>query len=149
MLAYHLRPATEDDLALTYAITEAAMRGYVEQTWGRWEPEQQRHLHRQRYTPHTHRIVLIGDPPEVAGLVAIEDEPTHLQLAKLYLLPARRDQGLGTRLLQHVQQLARERAVPLRLRVLRVNTGAQRLYLRHGFRVVEETPERLFMEWRA
>jgi len=35
----------------------------------------------------------------------------------------------------------------LRLRVLRVNP-AQRLYLRLGFVITDETPERLYMEWR-
>ena len=33
-------PATSDDLAITYALTEDAMRSYVEQTWGTyWEAE--------------------------------------------------------------------------------------------------------------
>ena len=35
------RPATLEDLAFTYAITEDAMRGYVEETWGGWDEEEQ------------------------------------------------------------------------------------------------------------
>jgi ribosomal protein S18 acetylase RimI-like enzyme len=33
----------------------------------------------------------------------------------------------------------------VRLRVLKVNTAAQRFYVEHGFRVESETPERVFM----
>jgi hypothetical protein len=43
------------------------------------------------------------------------------------------------------QAAAQER--PVRLRVLRVNP-AQRLYLRLGFVITDESPERLTMEWR-
>jgi hypothetical protein len=43
------------------------------------------------------------------------------------------------------QAAAQER--PVRLRVLRVNP-AQRLYLRLGFVITDETPERLYMEWQ-
>jgi hypothetical protein len=32
-----LRPASVTDLAFIYEVTEASMRGYVEQTWGQWD----------------------------------------------------------------------------------------------------------------
>lgn len=142
--AFHLRNATPDDLALAYTITEDAMRAYVEQTWGRWDPQEQLDKHRANYTPDTHRIVMLDEAP--AGLVAVEELPTHTWLVKLYLLAAWRNCGIGARLLQGVLQAARAQGKPVRLRVLKVNTPAQRLYARHGFRVIEQTPERLFME---
>ena len=33
-----LRAAQASDLGFTFEVTEAAMRGYVEQTWGEWQP---------------------------------------------------------------------------------------------------------------
>jgi len=39
MLLLRMRPATPDDLALAYEITEDAMRGYAEETWGNWDEE--------------------------------------------------------------------------------------------------------------
>jgi hypothetical protein len=78
-----LRDATEDDLHVTYAITEDAMRGYVEETWGSWDPDEQRQKHRANFTPETHKIIVFeGD---VAGLVAVEQLPTHVWLVKLYI----------------------------------------------------------------
>ena len=44
-------PREPDDLALTYAITEDAMRSYVEETWGNWDGEEQRLKHRNNFTP--------------------------------------------------------------------------------------------------
>ena len=119
------------------------MREYVIQTWGHWNEDEQRAKHQQNYTPSTYRIVMCGQ--EEAGLLAVEDEPDHLWLVKLYLRTSFRRLGLGTCLLHQVVQEATELRKPIRLRVLRVNQGAQRLYQRHGFTVVGEEAERLFM----
>jgi len=144
MQSLQLRNATLDDLELTYEITRDAMCGYVEQTWGRWDEDEQFQKHRDNYTPDTHRLIEVGNA--VAGFFATEDLPTHVWLVKLYLLRAFRGQGIGAALLTHILQDAGELGKPVRLRVLRVNTRAQALYARHGFKVFDETPERIFME---
>jgi GNAT superfamily N-acetyltransferase len=123
------------------------MREYVIQTWGAWNEDEQRERHLQNYTPSTYRIVVRNG--EEIGLVAVENEPDHLLLAKLYLNRSSRRLGIGTSLLQQVIQEADLLHKPVRLRVLRVNRDAQRLYLRHGFAIVGEEPARLFMLRRA
>ena len=141
MLLLRMRPATLDDLALTYAITKDAMRGYVEQTWGDWDEEEQFLKHRANFTPETYRIILIED--EVTGLVAVEEFPSHVWLVKLYLLAKYRGRGIGSQVLQGVQESAKAQGKPVTLRVLRVNKRAQALYAKHGFKVTEESTERL------
>ena len=134
-------------MTLTYEITKDAMRGYVEQTWGTWDEAEQIEKHRQNYRPASHKIVLIED--KAAGLVAVETEPEYLWLVKLYLLSEHRGKGIGTELLRQVLDQAKQARKRVRLRVLRVNPKAQALYLRHGFEIVEETEERLFMHTPA
>lgn len=119
------------------------MASYVEATWGKWDEEEQRAKHRQNYEPATHRLVLVG--ADVAGLVAVEREPECLWLVKLYLRAAYRGQGLGSALLLQVLRESESLGKATRLRVLKVNTRAKALYLRHGFQVVGEEPERYFM----
>ena len=138
-----LRDATEDDLHATYEITEDAMRGYVEETWGTWNPEEQQRKHRLNFTPETHRIILVED--EVAGFIAVEESPSHVWLVKLYLLARFRGQGIGSQLLEDVLKSAKAQGTPVTLRVLRVNKRAQALYAKHGFHVTEEDAERLHM----
>ena len=138
-----LRDATEDDLHATYEITEDAMRGYVEETWGTWNPEEQQRKHRLNFTPETHRIILVED--EVAGFIAVEESPSHVWLVKLYLLARFRGQGIGSQLLEDVLKSAKAQGTPVTLRVLRVNKRAQALYAKHGFHFTEEDAERLHM----
>lgn len=63
-------------------------------------------------------------------------------LLALAVLPAYQRHGIGTKLLYHVIEVA-ERVAPsskihsIRLTVSETNTGAQRLYARNGFRVVD------------
>ncbi len=143
MQIVRMRPATEDDLAVTYAITEDAMRGYVEETWGIWNAEEQLQKHRDNFTPQTYRIILANE--QIAGLVAVEEFPSHVWLVKLYLFAAYRGQGIGSHVLQDVLETASSKGKPVTLRVLRVNKRAQALYGRHGFKVTEENAERLHM----
>lgn len=143
MQVLRLRQATQDDLHLTYAITEDAMRGYVEETWGIWNDAEQQEKHRVNFTPETHRIILVED--EVAGLVAVEDLSSHLWLVKLYLLARCRGRRIGSQVLQGVLSSAKAQGKPVTLRVLRVNKRAQALYAKHGFTVTEESAERLYM----
>ena len=63
-------------------------------------------------------------------------------LLALAVLPSFQRRGIGTKLLHHVIEVA-ERVAPsshissLRLTVAESNTGAQRLYARHGFRIID------------
>jgi GNAT superfamily N-acetyltransferase len=139
-----VRQATDEDLDLAFAITEEAMRQYVEATWGRWEPEEQRKLHAKSFEPSTHWVVLSGGEP--VGIVAAELERSHVQLVKLYLCARARGQGIGAVILSALLRSAALRSQPLRLRVLAVNTRAQAFYIRHGFHESSRTAQRVFME---
>jgi len=138
-----MRPATPEDLALAYTITEDAMRGYVEETWGNWDEEEQLQKHRVNFTPETYRMLLVED--EAAGLVAVEEFPSHVWLVKLYLLEKYRSQGIGSQVLQDVQRnaanIGKARHTP-GPQSEQARTGT---YARHGFQVTEENAESLHM----
>lgn len=68
----------------------------------------------------------------VVGLLLLEDDRLH----SLYVDPAHQGEGTGTALLQLAKSL---RPGGLDLWVFETNTGARRLYARHGFVEVERT----------
>lgn len=138
-----LRPAVPEDLESVFVITKAAMGPYVEATWGTWDDAVQRDRVADTFSACTHQLIYIGN--ELAGVLAVKRHPDHLQLLKVFLLPAFQRQGLGTMLVKQVIERAESDGLPVRLRVLRVNP-AKALYERLGFVVTHEEPERLFME---
>lgn len=139
-----LRTVNSDDFDFGFEVTELAMRGYIEQTWGLWDAALHRRHHAATFNADTHQVILVDG--ERAGILAVEQHPAHVQLEKLYLVPGVRNRGVGSQVLRSVLEPAIAGGRPLRLRVLAVNTSAQRFYARHGFLVVATTPERLFME---
>ena len=141
-----VRQATEEDCGLSFAITEEAMRQYVEATWGRWEHAEQVKAHAASFDPSSHWVVLADGQP--VGIVAAELEPSHVQLVKLYLRTQARGQGIGAVIVSALLRSAANLSQPLRLRVLAINTRAQAFYARHGFHELSRTPERVFMEAR-
>jgi len=140
-----LSPASESDLDFVYRVTEAAMRGYVEKTWGIWDPRLQRKTVSDSFNTQTHRI--ISHAGERIGILASSCHDTHVQLEKIYLLPVYQNQGIGSSLIRQLMQHAMQQRKPLRLRVLRVNP-ARRLYERLGFVATFTTLERVYMEYR-
>jgi len=134
-----LRPGTSDAAAFALHVTEACMRVYAEQTWGTWNG-------RADLDPSFDKIVQLAGTD--IGLIGVERHADHWFLAKLYLLPAYQNRGLGGWLLQRLMQEASLARVPLRLTVLEVNP-ARRFYERHGFVLTHTISPRHHMEWRG
>jgi GNAT superfamily N-acetyltransferase len=132
-----LRPASPADADFVFRLTEACMRNYAVATWGQWDEA----ATRASFRPDTHRI--IQHEGEDIGCVALEDRADHLDLKKLYVLPAFQNRGIGTTVLGAILAAGK----PIRLRGLSVNP-ARRFYERMGFVVTWSTRERNSMEWR-
>jgi GNAT superfamily N-acetyltransferase len=143
---FTLEPAVPEDLETVFAVTKAAMGTYVEATWGSWDDAVQRNRIAETFSVRTHQLVYIGS--DLAGVLAVERHPDHLQLMKIFLLPPFQSKGVGTELVRLVIERADNEGLPVRLRVLRVNP-AKSLYERLGFVVTHEEPERFFMERKA
>ena len=85
--AVTVRPAAPADADFVFRVTEACMRGYAEQTFGRWDEA----LVRASFASATHRI--IRHEGHDIGCIALIDEGDHTKLDKLYILPACQNRG--------------------------------------------------------
>ena len=139
----HLRPATADDREFAYTTTRDTMREHVLATWGKWNEAEVRRRSSDNIANGTTCIIQLDGEP--IGIWVVERESDCIRLVQIFILPAFQGRGIGSKLIEELLAEARSAGLPLRLRVLRVNP-AFNLYLRMGFKVVEETPERYFME---
>jgi ribosomal protein S18 acetylase RimI-like enzyme len=77
-----------------------------------------------------------------SGGANLANQQVIADLLALAVLPSQQRRGVGSRLLEHVIEVA-ERVAPaskidqLRLTVAETNAGAQRMYVRAGFRLVD------------
>lgn len=134
-----LRAATSDDEAFALHVTEACMRGYAEQAWGRWDPRADLNIAFDEIVQLAGREI---------GLIGVDRRSDFWFLDKLYLLPAYQSRGIGSYLLPRLIDSAISAQVAFRLTVLEVNP-ARRFYERHGFVLTHTIAPRHHMEWRA
>lgn len=141
-----LRPATIEDLKPLFAIHRAAMRGYVELTYGPWNDPWQAAFFRDHFDTSVRQVVLAQG--EVAGFLDLVPRDDDLYVSELVIDPVCQRRGIGTHLLRETQASAAAKGMPVRLQVLRVNP-ARALYERLGFVTNGETETHQLMEWTA
>jgi ribosomal protein S18 acetylase RimI-like enzyme len=142
MRQIELRPATARDAEFLYRLHSAALREYVDQTWG-WDESYQRALFARRFDPTSRRLVLWAGSP--VGSIGSRVESDALHFYYIALLPSYQRRGIGTFLISRLISDATTRGLAVRLSVLKSNP-ARSLYERLGFVISSEDPHRYFME---
>jgi GNAT superfamily N-acetyltransferase len=138
MQGISLRNATDEDAAFALRVTEACMRVYAEQTWGRWDGRADLNI-------ATDKIIELAMSD--VGLMGVNRRPDFWFIERLYVLPAYQRRGIGGHLLYRLIQEAKAARIGLRLTVLEVNP-ARLFYERHGFVLTHTISPRHHMEWR-
>ncbi|MGE0545004.1 MAG: GNAT family N-acetyltransferase [Dehalococcoidia bacterium] len=138
---YAFRPATDDDYDFLYGLHVAAMRPYVEQTWG-WDAALQARLFREGFDPTT-RCIIVVDGRDI-GVLRVERRLSDVFLNSIEIEPSYQGRGLGTSIIGDILTSAHHEGLPVSLRVLHVNP-ARRLYERLGFHEVERTETHVIM----
>jgi ribosomal protein S18 acetylase RimI-like enzyme len=138
-----LRPATKADAPLFYRLIDQTMREFIVATWGAWNEERvQRESLENSASPNA-QIIQVGNVP--VGVLLVEREPTYIQVQQIYLLPEHQRKGIGSFLITGIIAEATHDNLPVRLRVLTVNS-AKKFYEKLGFVVTETSHEFYFME---
>lgn len=97
-----------------------------------------------QYPGAKHQLILVEGRP--VGQMMVDRNGERIHLVDIALLPQVRGSGVGTALMQGLQEEAASAGLPLRLSVYEANP-ARRLYERLGFGVIETQPPYLRMEW--
>ena len=138
-----LRQGTIADSEFAYQTKKAAFRAYVEMVWG-WNEAEQRRLHERRFGAH--EFIVIQASGADVGILVTAREPDCVAVKQLCVLPEYQNRGIGTACMVRVIADARRDGLPVRLRVLRVNTRAAALYRRLGFEETGDSDTHIFME---
>ena len=144
---YTLRTCRAADVSFVVALTDTVMRAHSERTWGRFDPDFHRAAFAAAFGKLDHSIV-VCDGAE-AGYLAIDHRADAEYLQWLLLMPAAQNRGVGSAIVGDLIASANMAGKPVRLRILPVNTGAQRLYERLGFAVKGIEGDFVYMERAA
>ena len=106
--------------------------------------EAQQHFYESEYKRADDEIILWEGEP--AGRLVVERREHEIRCVDVALLPEHRNSGIGTFLIQELQNEARREKKPLRLQVIRFNRAVN-LFERLGFVRTSETGTHFQMEW--
>ncbi|MDR7316993.1 GNAT family N-acetyltransferase [Brevibacillus nitrificans] len=99
----------------------------------------------QQQFPHMKHWIISADKKK-AGRIIVDQTQNEIHVVDISVLPAFRNQGIGTHLLREWQREAREKEMLLTLRVYASNP-ARRLYDRLGFSVSFTDDLYVWMQW--
>ena len=106
--------------------------------------EAQQNFYESDYRDAADELILLEEKP--IGRMMIESRPHEIRCVDLGLLPEYRERGLGTEIIQKLQEKARREKKPLRLQVIRFSRAVN-LFDRLGFVRTSETGTHFQMEW--
>jgi ribosomal protein S18 acetylase RimI-like enzyme len=98
-----------------------------------------------RFPDAEHSIVIADDEP--IGRIWIDRRADEIRLLDIAILPRWQNAGVGTALVEQLQQQTAEAGLPLRHSVHTTNRDALRFYQRLDFVVVEDFETHVLMEW--
>ncbi|HEY3740762.1 MAG TPA: GNAT family N-acetyltransferase [Bryobacteraceae bacterium] len=151
-----VRPALPQDEIFLYELYRAIRGPQFEQT--ALTPPQREHMlqfqfraqlssYTQQYPNSCYHIVLLDSKP--CGRLWVAPGQQELHLVDIAMHPSVQSKGVGTALVQRLQQEAQQLRVPITSVVDRFNPGSFRFHKRLGFTIVREDQMNYFMEWRA
>lgn len=144
-------------LAALYASTRLEELESVD-----WQPEQKQaflkqqfeaqHSHYQQHFTDAEYLVIEQEDGAATrrpiGRLYLDERADEIRLIDIALLPDHRNNGLGSRFLQRLLNLAEQRGLAVRLHVEQFNPAAE-WYRRFGFKLLDDLGVYLFMEWKA
>ena len=135
--AVHLEVADPRSTSARYCLAQ-----YFEELSARFEtgfdPARSIPADAEEMTPPRGYFVLAGLNDEPVGCGALKVHPTHGEIKRMWVAGTTRGLGVGRRILGRLEELARERGLPLlRLETNKTLTEAHALYRSSGFREVE------------
>jgi ribosomal protein S18 acetylase RimI-like enzyme len=101
----------------------------------------------QMYPNSCYHIVLLDGSP--VGRLWVAPGEGEFRLVDIAIHPKLQSKGIGTVLVQRLQQEAAKSRLPIRCCVFRFNPGSLRFHQRLGFIIVREDQMYYYMEWRT
>lgn len=149
-----LRPIADDDRPLLYRIFASTRDEEVAMVDWPSDAARETFLTQQFHAQHTYYqaefsnaqydVILVDGQP--AGRLYVDRREDEIRIIDIALLPEFRGRGIGGGLIEDLMEEAAAAGKPLRICVERINR-AMTLYVRLGFREIEDLGAHFLMEW--
>ena len=137
----YLRAYQAQDFNFARQLYSETMSWVIERLFG-WDQAHQEASFAGWFHPEEISII-VADGVDVGWIQQREDAGA-IFLGSIYVRPEMQRRGIGTRVLQMLLDLGRQRSQPVTLAVMKINPAIA-LYERLGFRITHEDEHKLYM----
>jgi ribosomal protein S18 acetylase RimI-like enzyme len=138
-----LRPATLDDEAFLEDVYFATQRWILEQLFGWRGDDFEKKRFRENHDLGRAQVIVVDGAP--VGWVVSNSTADAIEIGGIYILNEYQRRGTGTEIIADFIRRADSLDVPIRLSTAKINP-AKSLYERLGFKIVDESERKIFME---
>jgi ribosomal protein S18 acetylase RimI-like enzyme len=151
-----LRPETPEDADFRYRLFcdsrlpewyQVELDPALREQLMRHQFQAQTMSYRQHFPRARHDIIELAG--ERIGRIVVDRPGDQVHIVDHAIVPALRNQGIGTTIMRSLMDEAARAALPVRLKVASTNDPSLRLYLRLGFTPIAEIPLYIELEWRG
>ena len=141
---FELRNVKESDFNWLYELRRQTMSKYINDSGDQFNLETQSKRIMKEYTS----IKIVRSDNKDIGMFKAKRNLDKWEIIQIQLLPEYQHMGIGTKLIQNLQEEASQQGMALFLSVLKVNP-AKGLYERLGFEIVAEKEKSYTMRYSA
>jgi len=141
---FELRNVKESDFNWLYELRRQTMSKYINDSGDQFNLETQSKRIIKEYTS----IKIVRSDNKDIGMFKVKCNLDKWKIIQIQLLPEYQHMGIGTKLIQNLQEEASQQGMALFLSVLKVNP-AKGLYERLGFEIVAEKEKSYTMRYSA
>jgi GNAT superfamily N-acetyltransferase len=140
-MGIQLRAYQTQDFDFARQLYFETMRWAIERLFG-WDQAHRETSFAEWFHPHEVRIIVANGAD--VGWIQKREEGGAIFLGSIYVVPSMQRKGIGTRVIQSLLDLGRQRSQPVTLAVMKINP-ALALYQRLGFQITHEDDYKLYM----
>lgn len=143
VINYDLRQATMEDKEFVYSLKKLVLKDYIDEIWG-WDEDYQRKDFEVYYNPVNNKIITWNNSG--IGILETTEDSDEIHIIEIAILQEYQGTGIGTNVLKQIIDNSKARDKRVKIVCFRINVEAKKLYLKLGFKVVEETKTHYILE---
>lgn len=140
---YLLKKATMEDYDFIYGVKKITLRNHIEKIWG-WDEKYQQNDFSKSFLPNRNNIIILNGSN--IGVLEINEEDKIIYVVELEILPQFQGKGIGSNILNDIIEDAKKKDKKVQVGCFKVNERAKELYLKLGFKIIDDTRTHFILE---
>lgn len=132
-----------EDKEFIYNLKKLVLKEYIDEIWG-WDEEYQRKDFEMYYNPVNNKIITCNNSD--IGILETSEDNDEIHIIEIAILPEYQGNSIGTSVLKQIIDNSKATDKRVKIGCFKINREAKKLYIKLGFKQIEETLTHYILE---